>query len=40
MQERVMLVNGIISITSKPGGTIIDARVPLISAIDSRRATG
>jgi two-component system NarL family sensor kinase len=40
MQERVRLVNGIVSVTSKPGGTIIDARVPLISAIDSRRATG
>ena len=40
MQERIKLVNGTISIGSKPGGTTIDARVPLISEIDSVRAVG
>jgi signal transduction histidine kinase len=40
MQERIRLVNGTISIGSKPGGTTIDARVPLMSEIDSVRAVG
>ena len=40
MQERVRLVNGTISIASKPGGTLIDVRVPLISEIDSVREVG
>jgi PAS domain S-box-containing protein len=40
MQERVRLVKGTISIASKPGGTTIVARVPLISEIDSVRAAG
>jgi PAS domain S-box-containing protein len=40
MQERVRLVRGTISITSKAGSTLIDARVPLISEIDAVRAAG
>jgi signal transduction histidine kinase len=40
MQERVRLVKGTISIASKPGGTTIVARVPLISEINSVRAAG
>jgi PAS domain S-box-containing protein len=40
MQERIRLVNGAISITSKPGGTTIDARIPLVSEVDSVRAVG
>ncbi len=40
MQERLRLVNGSISIESKPGSTTIDARAPLISEIDSVRAVG
>jgi PAS domain S-box-containing protein len=38
MQERVRLVNGAICIGSKPGGTTIEVRVPLITQIDSVRA--
>jgi PAS domain S-box-containing protein len=40
MQERVRLVNGSITIGSKPGGTAIGVRVPLISVIDPVRAAG
>jgi len=40
MQERVRLMNGTISIGSKPGHTMIDACVPLTSEIDSMRAAG
>ena len=41
MQERVRLVNGTISIESKPmGGTTIHVRVPLASKHEADRATG
>ena len=41
MQERVRLVNGVITIDSKPmRGTTIHARVPLESEYDSHRAAG
>jgi PAS domain S-box-containing protein len=40
MQERVRLVNGTISIASQPGGTTIDARVPINSQVASVRAAG
>jgi PAS domain S-box-containing protein len=40
MQERVRLMNGTITIGSKPGGTTISASVPVASDIDSARATG
>ena len=41
MQERVRLVNGTISIESKPmGGTTIHVRVPLGSTQDAERAAG
>jgi PAS domain S-box-containing protein len=38
MRERVRLVNGTISIGSKPGGTTIEVRVPVVSEVDSVRA--
>jgi signal transduction histidine kinase len=41
MRERIRLVNGTVSIVSKPmGGTTIHARVPLISGSNSMRAAG
>jgi PAS domain S-box-containing protein len=41
MQERVRLVNGTISIESKPmAGTTVHVRVPFVSEHDSRRAAG
>ena len=41
MRERIKLVNGTVSIVSKPmGGTTIHARVPLSSRSDSMRAAG
>jgi PAS domain S-box-containing protein len=41
MRERVRLMNGTISIESKPmGGTIVHVRVPLESALASQRAAG
>ena len=40
MQERVRLLNGTFTITSKPGDTTIDAHVPLISQRESVRAAG
>ena len=41
MQERVRLVNGTISIESKPmAGTTLHVRVPFVSDHDSRRAAG
>ena len=41
MQERLKLVDGIVSINSTPnGGTIIQARVPLDSRSHAMRATG
>jgi PAS domain S-box-containing protein len=40
MQERVRLVNGTISIESKPGGTTIEVRVPVVAEAESARAVG
>ena len=41
MRERVRLVNGTISIESKPmGGTTIHARVPLASGHEADRTAG
>src|SRR5215471_11078744 len=41
MRERVRLVNGTISIESKPmGGTTIRVRVPLAAGHEEQRATG
>jgi PAS domain S-box-containing protein len=40
MQERIRLLNGSITIASKPGDTMIDARVPLIAEMGSVRAAG
>jgi len=41
MRQRIRLVNGTITVDSKPmGGTTIHARVPFISTSDSSRATG